>query len=70
MMNPRRNSVFLIRIWREPSRISPPGEWRGSLRRLDATRERLFTSAEELWRYLTQIEADAQDFDLAKGENE
>lgn len=70
MMNPRRNSVFVVRIWREPSRMSPPGEWRGSLRRMDGSQERLFKSAEELWRYLIEAGEDMQNFDLVKGESE
>ncbi|MBL8093525.1 MAG: hypothetical protein JNL73_05110 [Anaerolineales bacterium] len=55
MTDPRRSAFYVIRIWCEPSRLAPPGEWRGSLRAADGSRERLFKSADELWRYLTTV---------------
>ncbi len=39
---PRRESTYILRIWQEPSEVSPPGEWRGLLRSLDGRQERLF----------------------------
>ncbi|MFZ5879135.1 MAG: hypothetical protein ACOY0R_07185 [Chloroflexota bacterium] len=60
MFDSRRHSIFLVRIWREPSRLAPPGEWRGTLRRLNEPQEKFFKSAEDLWRHLVQLE-EAQD---------
>lgn len=57
MSKPRREMAYILRIWREPSEVSPPGEWRGVLRSLDGSQERLFKSAEELWRLLIQNKA-------------
>ncbi len=54
---PRREMTYILRIWQEPSEVSPPGEWRGVLRALDGSQERLFKSAEELWRLLIQSKA-------------
>lgn len=56
MSKPRREVTYVLRIWQEPSEVSPPGEWRGVLRSLDGRQERLFKSAEELWWLLTQSE--------------
>ena len=56
MKNTRREAVYLLRIWQEPSDLAPPGEWRGVVRSLDGSQERLFKSAQELWDYLTQTE--------------
>lgn len=56
MSKPRREVTYVLRIWQEPSEVSPPGEWRGVLRSLDGRQERLFKSAEELWRLLTESE--------------
>ncbi len=56
MSKPRREVTYVLRIWQEPSKVSPPGEWRGMLRSLDGRQERLFKSAEELWRLLTESE--------------
>ena len=60
MTNKRREAAFIIRVWQEPSRLQPPGEWRGSLRPLDGGPERLFKSAQELWDYLIRSEAPTQ----------
>lgn len=57
MTKPRREATYILRIWQEPSEVSPPGEWRGVLRSLDGSQERFFKSAEELWRLLIQSEA-------------
>lgn len=57
MNKPRREMTYILRIWQEPSKVSPPGEWRGVLRSLDGRQERLFKSAEELWQLLLQSEA-------------
>ena len=57
MKKQRRELIYILRIWQEPSEISPPGEWRGVLRSLDGRQERLFKSAQELWNLLTQSEA-------------
>ncbi|HXF68657.1 MAG TPA: hypothetical protein VNK89_02525 [Thermoflexus sp.] len=59
MTKPRREATYILRIWREPSEVAPPGEWRGVLRSLDGRQERFFKSAEELWRLLTQSEVPA-----------
>lgn len=56
-MDRRREITYILRIWQEPSEISPPGEWRGVLRSLDGSQERLFKSAHELWQLLIQSEA-------------
>lgn len=56
MTNSRREITYILRIWQEPSEVSPPGEWRGVLRSLDGSQQRLFKSAEELWHLLTQNE--------------
>jgi hypothetical protein len=49
-MNKKRQEItYILRIWQEPSGLTPPGEWRGTLRSLDGRPERLFKSAEELW---------------------
>ena len=53
MSDPRRSAVYVIRIWREPSRLAPPGEWRGTLRSVDGTRNVGFRTPDELWRILT-----------------
>ncbi|MEW6286291.1 MAG: hypothetical protein AB1509_08680 [Chloroflexota bacterium] len=60
MSKPRREITYILRIWQEPSDISPPGEWRGVLRSLDGSQERLFKSAHELWNLLIQSEAATQ----------
>lgn len=52
----RRESAFILRFWREPSDLSPPGELRGVLRSLDGSREMSFKSAQELWDHLTKQE--------------
>jgi len=57
MKKPRHEITYILRIWQEPSELSPPGEWRGLLRSLDGRQERLFKSAEELWNLLLQSEA-------------
>jgi len=58
MMNPARKPVsFIVRIWCEPSKLTPPGEWRGDIRLLDNSQRRMFKSAEELWEYLLQHQA-------------
>ncbi|MBI4760594.1 MAG: hypothetical protein ACOYYF_02280 [Chloroflexota bacterium] len=57
MSKPRREITYILRIWQEPSEVSPPGEWRGVLRSLDGSQERLFKSAEELWMLLVQSES-------------
>lgn len=57
MTKPRREITYILRIWQEPSEAAPPGEWRGVLRSLDGSQQRLFKTAEELWRLLIQSEA-------------
>lgn len=57
MTKPRHETIYILRIWQEPSEIAPPGEWRSVLRSLDGSQERFFKSAEELWRLLIQSEA-------------
>jgi hypothetical protein len=37
--------------------LTPPGEWRGDIRLLDNSQRRMFKSAEELWEYLLQHQA-------------
>jgi hypothetical protein len=59
MADPRRSAVFVIRIWREPSRLAPPGEWRGTLREVSGSQNLPFKSADELWRHLTGAYDDA-----------
>lgn len=59
MKNNRREITYLLRIWQEPSDLTPPGEWRGVLRTLNGRQERMFKSAEELWEYLIFSEAQA-----------
>lgn len=56
MVDPRRSAVYVIRIWREPSRLAPPGEWRGTLRSVDGARNIGFRTPDELWRILTVTE--------------
>mgnify|MGYP001105413558 CR=1 FL=1 len=53
----RCEALYILRIWREPSDLAPPGEWRGVLRSPDGRREWFFKSAEELWALLTGSEA-------------
>ena len=60
MIDSRLHSTFLLRIWREPSQLAPPGEWRGSLRRLDEPQEKFFKSPEQLWQHLVHLQH-AQD---------
>ncbi len=43
---------YILRIWQEPSQMSPPGEWRGILCPLDGRPEKFFKSAQELWELL------------------
>ncbi|MBI5946426.1 MAG: hypothetical protein HY864_18850 [Chloroflexi bacterium] len=65
-MNPVRKPVsFIIRIWCEPSQLTPPGEWRGDIRMLDDSQRRMFKSAEELWDYL--IQQDSQSLKKLQG---
>lgn len=56
----RREFTFIVRIWQEPSALSPPGEWRGALCSLDGRQERLFKSAQELWSLLIQSDSPPQ----------
>ncbi len=52
-MNGKRcEHTYILRIWREPSELAPPGEWRGTLRSPDGRREWHFRSAQELWAFL------------------
>lgn len=66
MNKPRCEITYILRIWQEPSDLSPPGEWRGVLRSLDGGQERLFKSAEELWRLLIQSSESAPDLGKIK----
>jgi len=52
----RRESTYILRIWQEPSELSPPGEWRGVLRSMTNGQERFFKSAQELWDLLMRNE--------------
>jgi len=61
MIVSRLHSTFIIRVWCEPSELAPPGEWRGTLRRLNASEEIPFKSAEELWRHLLESEIIKED---------
>ncbi|MBO9371605.1 MAG: hypothetical protein J7575_11080 [Chloroflexi bacterium] len=59
MNKKRRETTYILRIWREPSDLAPPGEWRGVLRSPDGRRQWFFKSAEELWALLTHGETSA-----------
>ena len=52
MSQNRRETIYLLRIWREPIELAAPGEWRGLLRSTDGRRQGFFRSAEELWALL------------------
>jgi hypothetical protein len=52
MDSKRCEHTYILRIWREPSDLAPPGEWRGTLRSPDGRREWHFRSAQELWAFL------------------
>jgi hypothetical protein len=54
MKRKRCAQVYILRIWREPSDLAPPGEWRGTLRSADGRREWHFRSAQELWGLLVE----------------
>ena len=54
MKHERQKAVYILRIWQEPSQLTPPGEWRGSLRALDGQGEWMFKSAAELWQRLVE----------------
>jgi len=60
MNKKRRETTYILRIWREPSELAAPGEWRGMLRSPDGCREWFFRSAEELWNLLISSEAPTQ----------
>jgi len=56
MKRERCAQAYILRIWREPSDLAPPGEWRGTLRSADGRREWHFRSAQELWALLVREE--------------
>ena len=60
MSQKRRETIYLLRIWREPSELAAPGEWRGLLRSTDGRRQGFFRSAEELWKLLLNSETEPQ----------
>jgi len=57
MSKKRYVTSFLVRVWQEPSEWQPPGEWRVSVRSMQGGEEVLFSSAEALWRHLTDENA-------------
>jgi hypothetical protein len=40
----RPQHLFIVRLWQEPSRAAPPGQWRGSVEHVP-TGERLYFCA-------------------------
>ena len=56
----RCEALYILRIWREPSDLAPPGEWRGVLRSPGGRWQGFFKSAEELWDLLTRGEAPSE----------
>jgi len=49
----RPQHLFIVRIWQEPSRAAPPGQWRGMVEHVPAGQRLYFSSLGDLVDFIT-----------------
>jgi hypothetical protein len=48
----RPEHLFVVRLWQEPSRAAPPGQWRGSAEHVSSGQRDYFVTLEELNQFI------------------
>jgi len=60
----RPEHLFVVRLWQEPSRVTPPGQWRGSVEHVthEGGERTYFASLEEMNRFMwTYLQLSAKE---------
>jgi hypothetical protein len=63
-LSERPEHLFVVRLWQEPSRVAPPGQWRGSVEHATPEGEQraYFVTLEEMNRFmLTYLQTTATE---------
>jgi hypothetical protein len=48
----RPEHLFVVRLWQEPSLVTPPGQWRGSAEHVPSGQRGYFITLEELNQFI------------------
>ncbi len=50
----RPRHLFVVRLWQEPSRAAPPGQWRGSVEHVHSGERQYFSELSDLMGFMAR----------------